>query len=137
MPASEAVSELIDTARKAKEKSGANYSHFRVGAAVETDAGKIYAAFNIESSSYSLSICAERLALWKAISEGESKFKRLAIVSDADEFCPPCGACRQVMIELAGDIEIYMTNKRGDVKREMLSSLIPQAFTSQMLDGIH
>ena len=135
MPASEAVSKLIDAARKSKEKSDAHYSHFKVGAAIETEAGKIYSAFNIESSSYSLSICAERVAIWKAISEGESKFKRIAIVSDADGFCTPCGACRQVLFELAGDIEVHMTNRKGDVKSERLSSLIPQAFTAQMLNG--
>lgn len=133
MRIAKSVSKLIATAEKAKGESRAIFSHFRVGAAIETDAGDIYSAFNIESSSYGLSMCAERIALWKAITEGESKFKKIAIVSDADDFCTPCGACRQVMFELAGDIEIYMTNNKGDVKSEKLSSLIPQAFSSKIL----
>jgi len=127
------VSELVAAAKEAKEKSEAAYSHFRVGAAIETESGKIYSAFNIESSSYGLSMCAERIAIWKAITSGESKFKRVAIVSDARDFCTPCGACRQVMYELAGDIEIIMTNETGEVKMELLSSLIPHAFTSKTL----
>jgi cytidine deaminase len=130
-------SDLIAIANQAREKSEAQFSRFRVGAAIETDTGSVYSAFNIESSSYSLSICAERLALWKAITEGETNFRRIAIISDSDEFCTPCGACRQVLFELAGDIEIYLTNGRDQVKTERLSSLIPQAFTSQMLDGNH
>lgn len=123
-------------AENAKKKSEAGFSHFRVGAAIETEAGEIYSAFNVESSSYGLSMCAERIALWRAIASGKNKFKKIAIVSDGIDFCPPCGACRQVMFELAGDIDIYMTNKNGDLKKEKLSSLLPQAFTSKtMLDG--
>ncbi len=135
MAINKSVSGLIAAAEKAKERSEAGFSHFRVGAAIETEAGEIYSAFNIESSSYGLSMCAERIALWKAISSGETKFKRIAIVSDAKDFCPPCGACRQVMFELAGDIDVYMTNKSGNVKKEKLSSLLPQAFTSKTMSN--
>ncbi len=130
---STSFSELISTANDAKEKSEATFSHFRVGAALETAAGKIYTGFNIESSSYGLSMCAERIALWTAINSGESKFTRIAIVSDARDFCPPCGACRQVLFELAGDIEIFLTNGEGEVRNYKLSSLIPEAFTSKTL----
>ncbi|HUI31170.1 MAG TPA: cytidine deaminase [Candidatus Acidoferrales bacterium] len=135
MPINKSIPELIEAAKSAHKKSEPAFSHFRVGAAIETEAGKIYSAFNIESSSYGLSMCAERIVLWKAIASGESKFKRMAIVSDAEDFCPPCGACRQVMLELAGDIEIYMTNRKGDVKKEKLSSLLPQAFTAKILSN--
>ncbi|MFZ1081560.1 MAG: cytidine deaminase [Candidatus Kryptoniota bacterium] len=133
MPIKKSVPELIQAAENSRKKSTAAFSHFKVGAAIETEEGEIYSAFNIESSSYGLSMCAERIALWKAITAGKSKFKKIAIVSDAVDFCPPCGACRQVMFELAGDIEIYMTNKNGTVKRERLSSLLPSAFTSETL----
>ncbi len=127
------ISNLITSATEAKEKSEAQFSHFRVGAAIETTDGKIYSAFNIESSSYGLSMCAERIALWTAINAGESKFKRIAIVSDSKDFCTPCGACRQVMYDLAGDIEIYLTNRRGEMRNYRLSALLPEAFTSKTL----
>lgn len=127
------LSELISIANEAKEKSEAKFSHFRVGAAVQTASGKIYSAFNIESSSYGLSMCAERIALWTGVNAGESKFLRIAIVSDAGDFCTPCGACRQVMYELAGDIEIFLTNRKGEVRNYRLSSLLPEAFTSKTL----
>ena len=130
------VSGLISKATEAKEKSEARFSHFRVGAAIETAGGEVYSAFNVESSSYGLSMCAERIALWSAVNAGESKFTRIAIVSDARDFCTPCGACRQVMYELAGDIEVYLTNRKGDVRNYRLSSLLPEAFTSKtLLDG--
>ncbi len=127
------LSDLIATAEEAREKSEAKFSHFRVGAAIETENGKVYSAFNIESSSYGLSMCAERIALWKAITAGESKFKSIVIASDAEDFCSPCGACRQVMFELAGDIDIYMTNRRREMRKEKLSSLLPIAFTANTL----
>jgi cytidine deaminase len=130
------VSGLISKATEAKEKSEARFSHFRVGAAIETAGGKVYSAFNVESSSYGLSMCAERIALWSAVNAGESEFTRIAIVSDAKDFCTPCGACRQVMYELAGDIDVYLTNRKGDVRNYRLSSLLPEAFTSKtLLDG--
>ncbi|MCL4538671.1 MAG: cytidine deaminase [Bacteroidetes bacterium] len=126
-------SALITAAREARNKSKAKFSHFRVGAALEARNGDIYSAFNVESSSYGLSMCAERIAVWKAITAGESEFSRIAIVSDAEDFCTPCGACRQVLYELAGDIRVYMTDSKGNLKAEMLSSLLPDAFTSKTL----
>ncbi|HEY9167446.1 MAG TPA: cytidine deaminase [Candidatus Kryptonia bacterium] len=127
------VSELIAIANEAKENSEAKFSHFRVGAAIEAEGGTIYPAFNIESSSYGLSMCAERIAVWNAINAGESKFTRIAIVSDAKDFCTPCGACRQVLFELAGDVEVLMTNKKGEIRKTKLSTLLPDAFTSNTL----
>lgn len=136
MSIDKSVTKLIAAAEVSKKNSEAVFSHFRVGAAIEAESGKVYSAFNIESSSYGLSMCAERISLWKAITSGESKFKKIAIVSDAVDFCPPCGACRQVMLDLAGDLDIYMTNKKGDMKKEKLSSLLPQAFTSKTLSHV-
>jgi cytidine deaminase len=133
MSANKSVPELIAAADEARKKSEAAFSHFRVGAAIETQGGEIFSAFNIESSSYGLSMCAERIALWKAVTSGNHEFKKIAIVSDAAEFCAPCGACRQVMYELAGDIDVYMTNRNGEVKKEKLSSLLPHAFTAKTL----
>ncbi len=127
------VSELVADATRAKEESKAEFSGFRVGAAIETAGGKVYSAFNIESSSYGLSMCAERIAIWSAVNSGETRFKRVAIVSDAKDFCTPCGACRQVLFELAGDIEVYLTNGLGEMRNYRLSSLLPEAFTSKTL----
>ena len=136
MPIADYVPNLISTAEDARKQSIAAFSHFKVGAAIESEEGKIYTGFNVESSSYGLSMCAERIALWKAITSGEKKFKRLAIVSDSVDFCPPCGACRQVLLELAGNLEVYMKNKNGEIRKETLSSLLPLAFSAKtLLDG--
>ncbi len=126
-------SELISVADEARDKSEARFSKFRVGAAIQTSDGRIFSGFNIESSSYGLSMCAERIALWTAINAGASEFTRIAIVSDAKDFCTPCGACRQVLYEMAGDIEIFLTNRKGEVRNYKLSALLPEAFTSKTL----
>ncbi|MCH8325406.1 MAG: cytidine deaminase [Bacteroidetes bacterium] len=97
--------ELADKALEAKKVSLPTYSNFHVGAALLTEDNKIYTGGNIETSSYSLTICAERTAIFKAISEGERKFKAIAIASDSDGFCSPCGACRQVINDLCGEID--------------------------------
>ena len=133
LKASTPISELIAIANESKENSEARYSHFRVGAALQTEGGTVFPAFNVESSSYGLSMCAERIAIWSAINSGETKFSRIAIVSDSADFCPPCGACRQILLDLAGDIEIIMTNQKGEIKSTRLSSLLPDAFTSRTL----
>ncbi len=133
MSINKSVPEVFEAAERARKKADPRFSHFRVGAAIETESGEIYSAFNIESSSYGLSMCAERIAIWKAITAGESRFRKMAIVSDAFDFCPPCGACRQIIYELAGDIDICMRNKDGVVKKKKISSLLPQAFTAKTL----
>jgi cytidine deaminase len=99
-----------------------------VGAALLTRTGKIYSGCNVESSSYSLTMCAERTAIFKAISEGERKFRAIAVVANSDEFTPPCGACRQVLLDLAGNIDIIMTNGRQATKVVKLKQLLPRAF---------
>ena len=124
---------LIQAAKKAKQYSHAPYSNFRVGAAVLNKAGKIYTGCNIENSSYSLTICAERTALFKALSESRVAFTALAIASDSDELISPCGACRQVILDLAGDIDIILTSRNGKSRLLRSTELLPLPFTEQSL----
>ena len=119
---------LAEKAVEAKAASHPPYSNFHVGAALLTEDGKVYLGGNIETSSYSLTICAERTAVFKAFSEGERKFKAIAIASDAPEFCPPCGSCRQVLMDLCGDIDVVMINHTKDLKILKLSQLLPFPF---------
>ncbi|MFO7526160.1 MAG: cytidine deaminase [Ignavibacteriaceae bacterium] len=124
---------LSDKAVEAKQLALAAYSNFRVGAALLTNDDKIFLGCNIETSSYSLTICAERTAVFKAVSEGERKFKAIAIASDAENFISPCGACRQVLSDLCGDIDVIMLNSKGEQKIEKLSALLPFAFSDDDL----
>jgi len=128
-------SSLIRAAVQAKNRAHAPYSDFRVGALLLTKNGKAYSGCNIESSSYGLTICAERVALFKAISEGEEGFQQIYIATDHEQFCPPCGACRQVLWELAGDIEVIMINRERKHRSRQLSELLPDAFDGQFLEG--
>lgn len=125
--------ELVRIAHHAKQRAHAPYSHFPVGAALLTSKGRVYTGCNIETSSYSLTICAERTAIFKAISEGERKFKAIAIVSNDPQFTPPCGACRQVLWDLAGNIDIVLANQKGKTKTVKLKQLIPHAFDNSNL----
>ena len=118
----------------AKSRALPAYSNFHVGAALLTKDGKIYEGANIESSSYSLTICAERTAVFQAILEGEREFDSIAIASDAEEFCPPCGACRQVMLDLCGkDLNVLLINPKEEIKKFKLSELIPHSFGEDFL----
>jgi len=123
------VEELIAVARKAKEQAYAPYSTFKVGAALLTGAGRCYTGCNIENASYGLTVCAERVALFKAVSEGEADFKAVAIVADGDDYAGPCGACRQVLAEFGGGIKVYMVDGRGDYRVREVSQLLPLAFS--------
>lgn len=124
---------LLRAAGQAKLKSHSPYSRFRVGAALLTTSGKIFTGCNIETSSFGLTICAERTAIFKAVSEGNRRFKAIAIVSDADGIIPPCGACRQVLLDLAGNIDVVLTDGGGSVRVEKLRELLPLPFTKSML----
>jgi len=124
---------LSQKAIEAKKLAFPPYSNFRVGAALLTEDDKLYLGCNIETSSYSLTICAERTAVFKAISEGERKFKAIAIASDAEDFISPCGACRQVMSDLCGDIDVIMLNSKGEKRIEKMSTLLPYAFSDKDL----
>jgi cytidine deaminase len=125
--------ELAELAVKAKERALPTYSKFFVGAALLTENEKVYLGGNIETSSYSLTMCAERTALFKAISEGERKFKAIAVAGDTPDFISPCGACRQVISDLCGNIDVIMVNKAGDYKVVKVSDLLPYAFSDEDL----
>lgn len=125
--------ELVEAATKAREKAVAPFSKFKVGAALKTKDGKIYTGCNIENASYSLTICAERVAIFKAISEGETEFEEIAVVADTEELTPPCGPCRQIIWEFCGDIPVTMTNLKGKTETIQMSELLPRAFDSKFL----
>jgi cytidine deaminase len=127
------LSGLIGVARQYRERAIAPYSQFRVGAALETRKGKAYGGCNIENASYGLTVCAERVAVWKALSEGESAFRRLVIVADTEALTPPCGACRQILWEFCGDIEIVLCNLKTVCTRHRLSRLLPVPFDGSFL----
>ncbi len=124
---------LTEAAQSVMQNAYSPFSKFRVGAAILTNDGKIITGCNIENSSFSLTICAERVAIFKAISEGVTKFKAIAVVSDAKDFTPPCGACRQVLVDLAGNIDIVLINSHNQMKIKKLNDLIPLAFTKKKL----
>jgi len=119
--------DLVKIAREAMKNAYAPYSKFIVGAALETKTGKIYTGANVENSSFGLSMCAERIAIFKAVSEGEKEFKRMAIVADTKGVVSPCGACRQVMSEF-GNFEVILSNLDGEVKLTSVDELLPGAF---------
>lgn len=123
---------LIAEAKKAREKAYVPYSKFKVGAALLTEEGKIIHGCNIENASYGLTNCAERTAFFKAVSEGITKFKALAVVAATDGPCSPCGACRQVMVEFCEpNMPVYLTNLKGDILETTVSELLPGAFSSE------
>ncbi len=127
------VSNLIREARRARLNARAAYSGFKVGAALETTKGKAYAGCNVENSTYGLTVCAERVAIWNALSEGKSEFRRLAVVTDSDGLTPPCGACRQIIWEFCGDIEIILSNLQGATAKYRMSDLFPTPFDNRFL----
>src|ERR1700754_600835 len=104
---------LEEAALGARGNAHAPYSNFKVGAALEDDSGRIHTGCNVENATYGLTVCAERVAVWKAISEGARKFRRIAIAADTDKLTPPCGACRQILWEFCGEIEITLVNLKG------------------------
>ena len=119
---------LITAALAARENAFAPYSKFRVGAAIEDSDGRIHTGCNVENSTYGLTVCAERVAVFKAISEGVRKFRRVAVAADTDRLTPPCGACRQILWEFCGDIEIVLVNVRGQTETHRLKDLFPKPF---------
>lgn len=116
---------LIKAAREYREKAYAPYSNFKVGAAVETGSGKIYGGCNVENTSYGMTICAERVAIAKAVSEGERVIKRMAVVTSSKDVSLPCGACRQVLIEFGKDAEVVCSDVDGRCERYKADELLP------------
>ena len=131
----ESLPQLIETAKLARLQSIAPFSNFLVGAAVKTDEGKVYTGCNVESASYGLTVCAERVAIWKALSEGERQFTELAIVADTESLTPPCGTCRQIIWEFAKNATIVLGNLRGETQIVSIKELLPRAFDARFLSN--
>ena len=124
---------LIAAARQARENAHAPYSNFRVGAALRAKSGRIYGGCNVENASYGLTCCAERVAIFKAVSEGEHGFDAIAVVTDSDVLAPPCGACRQLIWEFCGDVPVVLANLHGKIEYERSGKLLPRPFDASML----
>jgi cytidine deaminase len=133
MTKGQAEPQLTEAAKKTRERAHAPFSNFKVGAALETENGKIYTGCNIESASYGLTVCAERVAIWKAVSEGHTKFRSVAVAVDTEDLTPPCGVCRQIIWEFCGDIPVTLANLNGKTETLRMSELLPRAFDSKFL----
>lgn len=119
---------LIAAAKHARENAHAKFSNFKVGAALLATSGKIYGGCNVENATYGLTVCAERVAILKAISEGERKFDAIAVVADTDTLTPPCGACRQLIWEFCGDVPVILANLKGNTETVPMHTLFPKPF---------
>ena len=124
---------LVDHARRAREHAVADYSHFKVGAALETADGTIITGCNVENATYGLTVCAERVAMFKALSEGHRSFTRVAVVADTADPTPPCGACRQILWEFGGDLEVVLANLTEIKGHHRLKDLLPLPFDARLL----
>src|SRR2546421_2850622 len=127
------MDELIEAALAVRKNAHAPFSHFAVGAALLDSAGKIITGCNVENATYGLTICAERVAVFKAISEGYRAFTRVAVIADTPEPTPPCGACRQILWEFGGDVEVILGNLSGEKARHQLKELLPYPFDARLL----
>jgi cytidine deaminase len=124
---------LIEAARQARLHAHAPFSKFRVGAALETADGTIVTGCNIENATYGLTLCAERVAMFKAVSEGHREFRRIAVVADTSSPTSPCGPCRQILWEFAGDIEVILANLSTETGRHHMHHLLPVPFDARLL----
>jgi cytidine deaminase len=124
---------LIEAARRAREHALATFSQFRVGAALETPDGTIVTGCNIENATYGLTMCAERVAMFKALSDGHRRFTRIAVVADSDDPTSPCGPCRQILWEFGGDLQVILANLKEEKGRYMLHDLLPLPFDARLL----
>jgi len=127
--------ELIEKAKRARLKAYAPYSNFKVGAALLTKSGKVYTGANVENSVFGLTVCAERVAVFKAVNKGEKNFVKIVVVADKNPPVTPCGACRQVLSEFAKDLKIVCANLKGKVERYSLRELLPEAFEKGSTDS--
>src|ERR1700739_392558 len=124
---------LVAAARQARDNAHAPFSNFRVGAAVRAASGRIFGGCNVENATYGLTVCAERVAIFTAVSEGERGFDAIAVCTDTDTLTSPCGACRQIIWEFCGDVPVILSNLKGKVLQEKMSTLLPRAFDSSFL----
>ena len=125
---------LIAAAKQARENAHAPFSNFRVGAAVRAKSGRIFTGCNVENSTYGLTLCAERVAIFKAVSEGERGFDSIAVAADTDTLTPPCGACRQILWEFCGDAELTLVNLQGRTETFRMKDIFPRPFDASFLD---
>jgi cytidine deaminase len=128
------ASDLVAAARRARRHALAPYSRFKVGAALETADGTVITGCNVENATYGLTMCAERVAMFKALSEGHRHFVRIAVVADTRSPTPPCGSCRQILWEFGGDLEVVLANTRRETRRTRLSELLPEPFDGRLLN---
>jgi cytidine deaminase len=124
---------LLEAALSARQNAHAPFSKFKVGAAIEDETGRIFTGCNVENATYGLTICAERVAVFKAISEGARKFTRIAVAADTEVLTPPCGACRQILWEFCGNAELTLVNPRGKTETFQLKDLFPRPFDASFL----
>jgi cytidine deaminase len=124
---------LLEAALRARDNAHAPFSHFLVGAAVEDDTGRIHTGCNVENATYGLTVCAERVAVFKAVSEGARRFRRVAVAADTEQLTPPCGACRQILWEFCGDVELLLVNLHGKRESLRLKDLFPRPFDASFL----
>ena len=125
--------DLVAAARRARRHARAAFSGFKVGAALETVDGAIVSGCNIENATYGLTICAERVAMFKALSDGHRRFRRIVVIADTQTPTPPCGACRQVLWEFGGDLDVILADLRRVRGRHLLSALLPLPFDARLL----
>jgi cytidine deaminase len=127
------LDELIAAAKTVRERAHVPFSHFQVGCALEDEHGRVFTGCNIENASYGLTLCAERVAVFKAVSEGAGKLKRIAVVADTDTLTPPCGACRQILWEFCGDAEVVLENLAGKRETMTVKQILPRPFDASFL----
>jgi cytidine deaminase len=124
---------LIEAALAVRERAHAPFSGFKVGAAIEDESGRIFSGCNIENATYGLTICAERVAVFKALSEAAGKLKRIAVVADTETLTPPCGACRQILWEFCGNAELLLSNLNGKQEILAVGDIFPRPFDNSFL----
>jgi cytidine deaminase len=124
---------LIQAATAVRQRAHTPFSHFKVGAAIEDENGRVFTGCNVENATYGLTVCAERVAIFKAISEGAGKLKRVAVVADTDTLTPPCGACRQLLWEFCGNAELILANLSGKHESTSVAEIFPRPFDASLL----
>src|ERR1700722_8421799 len=127
------MDKLLEAALAVRHNAHAPFSKFQVGAAVEDSAGRIHTGCNVENATYGLTVCAERVAIFKAISEGARQFRRVAVAADTENLTPPCGACRQILWEFCGDVEVTLANLHGKTETLRLRDLFPRPFDDSFI----
>ena len=124
---------LVAGARVARDNAHAPFSNFKVGAALRATSGRVFTGCNVENATYGLTVCAERVAIFKAISEGERGFDAIAVCTDTETLTPPCGACRQIIWEFCGDVDVILSNLKGQTETHKMSALFPRPFDASFL----